>query len=139
MSPEYQIFRRIDVLDHVFGLAPHGSVIEYKVNGSTVEAICPPESAQHKDFVYKLEKAIETFCRNNAEVAVRYFDSVTAREIIDALFRAWCVHPNKVALEALGHVIVTDGKTAFLAAPFTILERVGCIENVDTGAMAGKA
>jgi FMN phosphatase YigB (HAD superfamily) len=117
ISPEYEIFRRIDVFDHVFGLAPHGSVSGYEVTGSGVEVICPSESAVHKDLVHKLEQAVETFCKNNQGDVLRYCDSVTARELIDGLFHAWCVRPNTVALETLGHVIVTDGTDGVPSQP----------------------
>jgi FMN phosphatase YigB (HAD superfamily) len=109
ISPGYEIFKRIDLLDHVFGLAPHGTVQEYKVNGSTVEAVCPSESVSYTAFVDRLQDAIVTFCKSNQVNASWYSDSDTAAAIIDALFNAWCTHPNKIALNALDEVIVTDG------------------------------
>jgi hypothetical protein len=117
ISPEYEVFRRVDILENVFGLAPHGSVHEYKNNGSIVEPVCPSESILHAEFVGKLGDAIEAFCKNNQEDVLYYSDRATAREIIDALVRAWCVHPNKAALKALDHVIVTEGMDAFSSHP----------------------
>jgi FMN phosphatase YigB (HAD superfamily) len=108
ISPQYEVFKRIDVLDHVFGLAPHGSVGEYKTNGSVTEPVCLPETPSHTVFVEELADAIEAFCKDNQEDALSYSDSATAREILDALISAWCTHPNKPALDTLEHVIVTD-------------------------------
>lgn len=117
ISPGYEIFKRIDVLDHVFGLAPHGTVREYQLKGSIVEAVCPSESASHIAFVDRVQSAIEIFCKSNQADALWYADSNTAAAIIDALFSAWCTHPNKIALKALDEVIVTDGTDGIPSQP----------------------
>jgi len=109
ISPVYEIFKRIDVLDHIFGLAPFGSVSEYKMNGSNAEPICPSESASHIELVEMLGNAIEAFCTSNQENVPFYSDSAIAREIMDALISTWCINPNKVALKALENVIVAEG------------------------------
>ena len=137
ISPEYEIFSRIDILDHIFGLAPHGSVRGFKLNGSSVEAVCPPEPDLHIEFVDKLGDAVEAFCKSNSEDAVLYSDNATAREIIDALFSAWCNHPNKVALKALDNIIVTDGTDGNrVATPFAIRTAFRRGEDLDTETMA---
>jgi FMN phosphatase YigB (HAD superfamily) len=115
--PQYEIFRRIDVLDNLFGLAPYGSVSDYKINGSIVEPVGPPETTSHAEFVGKLGDAIEAFCKNNHQDALYYSDTATAREIIDSLVSAWCIHPNKAAFKALDHVMVIDGTDAIPSQP----------------------
>jgi FMN phosphatase YigB (HAD superfamily) len=109
VAPQYEIFRRLEVLDHVVGLAPYGTVNDYRISGSIVEPAGPPETALHAEFVTKLGDAVEAFCKSNYEDALYYSNDATAREIIDTLIRAWCIHPDWVALEALEHIMVTDG------------------------------
>jgi FMN phosphatase YigB (HAD superfamily) len=108
-APQYEVFRRLEVLDHVVGLAPYGTVNDYKVNGSIVEPVGPPETTPHAEFVTRLGDAVETFCRDNSEDVIHYAHHAVARPIIDTLIKAWCIHPNWAALESLEHIIVTDG------------------------------
>lgn len=109
ISHRYAIFERSDVLEHVLGLAPHGSIREYEANGSVVEPVCHSESALHVELVTKIGNAIEAFCEQNREIVPYYTDAATAREIMNALIDNWCSHPDETALKALEHVIVSDG------------------------------
>jgi FMN phosphatase YigB (HAD superfamily) len=115
ISPQYEVFTRVDVLEQVFGLAPHGTVREYKTRGHVAEPLCASESPLHVEFVGKLEGAIEEFCNSNEGIVSYYSDPAAAREIMDALINAWCTHPNCVALQALDHIIVVDGTRAIPA------------------------
>lgn len=117
MSPQYEIFNRVDVLDHVFGLAPYGSVTDYKIVGSTVEPVGPPETEFHANFVERLGIAVETFCKNIGDDVFFYSDAETARDIIDTLVSTWCFYPSKQALETLTHIMVTDGTDAIPSQP----------------------
>jgi FMN phosphatase YigB (HAD superfamily) len=116
-APQYEIFKRVDVLDHVFGLAPYGSVSEYKITGSSVEPVGPSESKLHIEFVHKLGSAVEAFCKDVGEQVFFYSDGEIARDVIDTLIGTWCFHPNKPALAALGHIMVTDGTSAIPSQP----------------------
>ena len=116
-APQYEVVTRVDVLDNVFGLAPHGTAIGYKMEGSNVEAMCAPETEFHAELVDKLGTAVELFCKNNSEYVTLYSDDDTARELIDALVSTWCFHPNKSALKALDHIMVTDGTSAIPSQP----------------------
>ena len=109
VAPQYEVFRRLDVLDHVVGLAPYGTVNDYKINGSIVEPMGPRETILHAEFVTKLGDAVEAFCESNYEDVLYYSNNDTARQIIDTLVSAWCIHPNRVALKSLEHIMVTDG------------------------------
>ena len=109
VAPQYEVFRRLKVLDHVVGLAPYGTVNDYKINGSIVEPVGPPETTLHAEFVTKVGDAVEAFCKSNYADVLNYSDHAAAREIIDTLIKAWCIHPNWVAFEALEHIMVTDG------------------------------
>jgi FMN phosphatase YigB (HAD superfamily) len=117
VAPQYEIFRRIDVLDHVIGLAPYGSVSEYEAKDSNVVAVGPPESSSHVQLVHKIGNAIESFSRGIRDCVFYYSDDATAREIIDTLVSAWCIHPSKDALEALDAILVTDSTGAIPFQP----------------------
>ena len=116
-GPQYEIFKRIDVLDHIFGLAPYGTVHGYKVNGASVDPVGPIESPSHADFVVKVGDEVESFCADVHEHAADYSNSDIAREILDRLIRAWCVQPDQAALERLSHLEVTYGTDAIPAQP----------------------
>lgn len=118
ISPRYEAFKkRIDVLEHVLGLAPHGSVREYKACGSIAEPVCLAESPMHLEFVHAVEKAVEAFCRSNKGDASFYSDNVLARQIMDTLLSSWCVYPNRVALKALDNILVSEGPDNTLSEP----------------------
>jgi FMN phosphatase YigB (HAD superfamily) len=109
-SPNYEVFRRgrQSVLEHVLGLAPHGTIREHKLVNSVVEPVCPPESTFHTDLVGRMAEAVELFCSSNMDHISGYADIFVARQLIDSLVKAWCSQPNKKALEALDHVIASD-------------------------------
>lgn len=117
LAPQYEVFRRIDFLDNVFGLAPYGSVSDYTISGSTVEPVGDHETKLHTEFVETLGTTIEAFCKSIYEDALWYSDNATAREVLEKLIAAWCFHPNKSALKALDHILVTDGTDAVPSQP----------------------
>ena len=117
VASQYEVFRRIDVLDNVIGLAPYGTVSGYEIRGATVEVLGPPESASRAEFVKEIGRAVELFCQSIHGDALWYSDGQTAREIMDVLVRAWCFNPNNEALKALDHVSVTDGMSAIPSQP----------------------
>jgi FMN phosphatase YigB (HAD superfamily) len=117
IAPQYEIFRRIDVLDHVIGLAPYGSVSEYETKDSDVVVVGPPESSSHVQLVHEISNAVEFFSRGIRDYVFYYSDDATAREIIDTLVSAWCIHPSKDALKTLDAILVTDSTGAIPSQP----------------------
>ena len=102
------VFERLNILEHVLGLASHGTVREYRDTGSRMEPICPPVPAQHAEAVRKVEQAVEAFCSEHRDCAEKYADDAVAREIIDALIKTWFANPSRAALEIFAHVKVAD-------------------------------
>ena len=107
ITEDYEIFRRIYYVEHLLGLAPHGTVQEYSV-GHSIEAVCTPVSIQHRDYVDKVVGELEKFCAEHRRNAILYADDSVARELIDSLIRVWCSDPSKAAVNSLGDVTVGD-------------------------------
>lgn len=123
-----EIFRRQTILEHMFGLAPHGTVRAYREAGSIAEPICPPVSETYAAMVREVEQAIEAFCIENRDCAAKFSEAADAREIMDGLIKAWCSAPSRAALDALAHVIVSDDPNNLDAGP--LLERWSLFQSV---------
>lgn len=95
------IFPRQLVLDEVLGLAPHGTAIEYRISGGRPEAHCAEIPDGHAALVEAVADAVEGFCADNAKTATDYADGAVARELLGALFDAWCAAPSNEALHLL--------------------------------------
>ena len=107
ITEDYEIFRRIYYVEHLLGLAPHGTVQEYSV-GNPIEPVCTPVSIQHRAYVDKVVRELERFCAEHRRDAILYADESVARELIDSLIRVWCSDPSKAAVDSLGDVTVGD-------------------------------
>jgi len=103
----HEIFRQMYAVEHVLGLAPHGSVNQYG-SGNPIEAVCTPVSIQHREYVDKVVVELEKFCAEHRRYAMLYANESAARELMDTLIRAWCSDPSKAAVVSLGHVTVGD-------------------------------
>ncbi|HSS95801.1 MAG TPA: hypothetical protein VLK33_02160, partial [Terriglobales bacterium] len=104
----HEIFKRATVLEHVFGLALHGTVSEYQHHGSVVEPICASVPPLHAEIVSAVQEAIEAYCIENRHNALTFSDTASAREIVDKLIRCWCSNPNKTSLGAFTQATVSD-------------------------------
>jgi FMN phosphatase YigB (HAD superfamily) len=98
---EYEIFRRATILEHLLGLAPHGTVHAYRNNGSAVEPVSAPVAGPYVDMVEAIAAAVESFCRTQLCNATRFADEPTAQVLLDQLFTSWCERPDPHSLELL--------------------------------------
>jgi len=117
ISIDHEIFKRVTVLEHVFGMAPHGTVLEHSTTGLKVEPVCPVVTAPQAEIVREVEQAIEEFCIGHQACAKSYVDDSVAREILNELIKTWCATPNATALDALAHVYVSDDPNNLHASP----------------------
>jgi FMN phosphatase YigB (HAD superfamily) len=107
ITGDHTIFRQIYAMEHVLGLAPHGTVQEYGV-GDPIEAVCAPVSIEYRKYVGKVVGELEKFCAEHRRDAILYVNESAARELMDTLVRVWWSDPSKAAVESLGHVFVGD-------------------------------
>ena len=101
----YEIFRRVTLLEHVLGLAAHGTIREY--SGAYVEPACdcvPPRYAQMVD---EIARAIERFCADFSEPEI-YGDERGAQGLLDALISTWFAFPCEAALAILAQVEASE-------------------------------
>ena len=90
-------------MEHVLGLAPHGTVQEYGI-GDPIEAVCAPVSIEYREYVDKVARELEKFCAEHRRDAILYVNESAARELMDSLVRVWWSDPSKAAVESLGDV-----------------------------------
>jgi hypothetical protein len=107
ITGNHTIFRHIYAVEHVLGLAPHGTVQEYGI-GDPIEAVCAPVSIEYREYVGKVAGELEKFCAEHRRDAILYVNESAARELMDTLVRAWWSDPSQAAVESLGHVFVDD-------------------------------
>ena len=126
ISGSYEIFLRINILEHLFGLASHGTVSDHQNTGATIEPICPLVSSAHAGAVDKVRQAIEEFCYTCRDDVLMYSEDTTARELIDSLLESWCGGPDRAALEMLEQVSVSGDSNNLdvrpLVEPWTLRE-----------------
>ncbi|HUY37280.1 MAG TPA: hypothetical protein VMV13_00545 [Candidatus Binataceae bacterium] len=103
----YEIFRRIYAVEHIVGLAPHGTVREYS-NKTSVEAVCAPVTIQHNEYVGRVAAELERFCTEHRRDATLYTNDRVARDLMDTLIRAWYSDPSKAAVDSLGQLLMDD-------------------------------
>jgi FMN phosphatase YigB (HAD superfamily) len=95
------IRRRQFVLDEVLGLAPHGTVLEYRMSGTQPEASCADVPTTHAALVEQIANAVEAFCIEQAPNAMDYAEDGSARSLLEALIEAWYAAPHEAALRVL--------------------------------------
>ena len=101
LTGDYELFNRVDPLEQLLGFAPHGSVMQYCVDGSTVEPICEPTSDEYVALVKQVTFSVESFCAEHGGEASQYAEDNTARELLDALISTWFRSPGKAAVNVL--------------------------------------
>ena len=87
-----------------WGLAPHGTVREYRLDGARAEPVCDGVPARHAEMVEDIATAVEAFCADYCPEPEIYADQRAAQGLLDALIEAWFAHPCEGALALLGEV-----------------------------------
>jgi len=95
------IRHRQHVLSEVFGLAPHGTALEYRMTGTQSAVSCADVPAAHAALVEGIADAVEAFCLEQAADVISYAGDEVARSLLEALIETWCAAPHKGALPAL--------------------------------------
>ena len=103
-----EIFQRVEILEHMLGLADHGTILEHRNMGGVVEPIAAPVSTEHATFVSKVVNSIEDFSRSFDLACFDLVDDNTARELIDGIVASWCGSPSKMALDTLTGIEISD-------------------------------
>jgi hypothetical protein len=103
----YEIFRRATVLEHVLGLAAHGTIREYRFADAHVEAVCESVPSGFAEIVGHIAKAIEAFCSECLEPEI-YSDERSAQSLLNTLIKAWFAFPRKGALPILAQIDVSS-------------------------------
>jgi FMN phosphatase YigB (HAD superfamily) len=108
VTKPYAIFNRISILEHVLGIAPHGTVRGYREIENIVAPIHDDVSEADKKIVQKIEKALESFCREQADLAEGLADERTARILMDGLISSWCAAPSVEGLKPLARLAASE-------------------------------
>jgi FMN phosphatase YigB (HAD superfamily) len=124
------ILHRGYVLREVFGLAPHGTVLEYRISGTQPEASCADVPNAHVVLAEQIANAVEAFCIEQSANAMDYAEDRIARSLLEALIEAWCAAPHKKALRVLeegcgyarNHGNPIDDGTAALIEPWQLAD-----------------
>jgi FMN phosphatase YigB (HAD superfamily) len=111
------VFERGNILEHVLGLAPHGTVSKHCVGGEGIEAVCAPVSDSHIETVRGVTEALERFCVTCAPDVHSYTNSDVARALIETLIGEWCAAPSQEALCALREIAVSEDANGFGQRP----------------------
>ena len=83
----FEIHRRATILEHILGLAPHGTVREYVPTAEGMVPACPPVTPELQRLSAKLRQPSKDFCIGQWVDLKQYADDIVAREILDELIR----------------------------------------------------
>ncbi|MCP4618196.1 MAG: hypothetical protein GY844_17395 [Bradyrhizobium sp.] len=103
-----EIFNRGHLVEHLFGLAPHGTVSGYARSEDGVQASCANVSDAVVGLSADIAQLVEDFCIANRDCVEPFSDPDLAAETLDALMRSWFSRPNRAALEALSCLHVSS-------------------------------
>jgi hypothetical protein len=103
----YEIFRRVTLIEHVLGLAAHGTIREYKFSGAHAEPVCESVPPRYAQIVDEIARAIERFCADFSQPEL-YGDERGAQGLFNVLIKAWFAFPCKGALAILAQIEVSD-------------------------------
>jgi FMN phosphatase YigB (HAD superfamily) len=125
-SGSEEVFRRIAIVEHVIGIAPHGTVTDYLESNGTVEPVSPEVSDSLIETTDNIAKSLEEFCVRLGGRIELFTDTPDAREIIDCLLRTWCRTPEIRALNTLAKIDVSNDSHNFdirpLIEPWNLLD-----------------
>ena len=107
-TQRHEIFNRGHLVEHLFGLAPHGTVSGYARGEDGVQASCANVSDAVVGLSADIAQLVEDFCAENRDCVEPFADPDLAAETLDALMRSWFSRPNREALEALSCLHVSS-------------------------------
>jgi hypothetical protein len=105
--PSHEIFRRVTLLEHVLGLATHGTIREYRFAGGEAEPVSETVPQRHGEIVDEIARAVEAFCADCLQPKI-FSDERSARSLLDALIGSWFAHPGTAGLQILDRVEISD-------------------------------
>lgn len=104
----HEIFRRGALVEHLFGLAPHGTVSGYAQGDDGVQPNCASVPEAVVGLSSDIARLVEEFCAQNRDCVEAFSDPDLAAEALDALMRSWFSRPNRTALDALSCLHVSS-------------------------------
>jgi FMN phosphatase YigB (HAD superfamily) len=101
------IFRWVTLLEHVLGLAAHGTIREYRFAGAHAEPVCAAVPPHYAKVVDEIARAVEAFCADCLEPEL-YSEQSSAQALLDALIGSWFARPSPASLTILDQVEISD-------------------------------
>lgn len=104
------IFSRATLLEHILGIAPHGTVHHYEITGATTQVIGPPLSGRMPLLSDRLGALLEEYASGADDTMVRALgDVLTAQDLLETLTHTFFASPDGELLEALSGIsMATD-------------------------------
>jgi FMN phosphatase YigB (HAD superfamily) len=111
------IFSRIDLLEHILGLAPHGTVHHYEPGASGATPVCSKVEGTAFQAISKFEQLTMEFAAANADLTDELGTGPVARAVIDQLTGTFFGKPKREWVEALRFIRVARDQNNLDAAP----------------------
>ena len=111
------IFTRVTILEHVLGLAPHGSVHHYESSGPEATPICANLPVPQQDLLRNVETLVDEFTADNIDLAEGVHTPDVARAILDRLVDVCMGQPKREWVNLLRCVQVSVDQNNMGAAP----------------------
>jgi predicted HAD superfamily hydrolase len=123
-----EVFGRTNVLEHVLGCAPHGTVRHYEFDGHEAHPVCGELPDPRKAVFAQLETLCVEFCRDNVGLAEDLSPSQLARHLINKLITSCFAAPKPEWVHFLRPIEVSTDQNNIgsvpLARPYTWKELI---------------
>jgi hypothetical protein len=117
IAGQHAVFKNATILEHVLGMAPHGTVARYCIRTGHVDAVCAPTNEDHRRTLVDVAEALGDFCQFVKDEAQHYAQESVARTIVDNLVSEWSKLPDQTSLSALRGIFVSHDANNHGAEP----------------------
>ena len=112
------VFSRVTALEHLFGVAPHGTVRSYESNGNGESSpVCAELTGAVKSLSSAIENLLAEFVLHHWEACQSSPTTAAARVIIDQLLWTCLTQPKRQWCEALTPIMVSEDQNNIGAVP----------------------
>lgn len=123
-----EVSDRATLIEHLFGLAPHGTVHHYKSSGGSSSPVHAEVSREMGILSENASEVVEEFASANCDIVEELGEPDIARDVLGRLSSAAFRHPDVGWLEAVSSLRVSSDQNNLgsqsLCEPWTWLEHV---------------
>jgi predicted HAD superfamily hydrolase len=119
-SDRARIFVKGALLEHLLGIAPHGTVHHYESSPSGAVPVRSAVTGPALEAINKLERLVEEFAMANADLTDELGVASFARDVLDKLTHIFFSQPKREWIESLRFIEIAADQNNLDAAPLAV-------------------